>query len=70
MYFLAIIQNAGFENQSQALYAYDTIDDALSAYHLELAYRGETRYKTACAIIDSNGFTVYHDSWEKRQDTE
>lgn len=49
MYYLAIIQN---ENTS-ALYNYSTFEQALAAYHTELAYRAEGRTSTRCVIFDS-----------------
>lgn len=49
MYYVAIIQN---ENTS-ALYNYSTFEQALAAYHTELAYRAEGRTSTRCVIFDS-----------------
>lgn len=51
MYYLVIIQNNSF----QAIYAHDTLDSALSAFHAELAYRNEARTKTVCSILNDNG---------------
>lgn len=50
MYYLAIVQN----DSTNALYTYNTLEAALAAYHQELAYRGEGRTSTKCAILDSN----------------
>ena len=50
MYFLAIVQN----NNTQALYRYDSYDAALAAYHSELAYRSADRTSTKCALLDAN----------------
>lgn len=52
MYYLAIIQNFG---ESNVLYSYDTSEEALAAYHTELAYRAETRKQTVCSILDAEG---------------
>lgn len=49
MYYLAIIQN----NTTNALYSYNSFEDALAAYHAELAYRAEGRTSTKCVIFDS-----------------
>lgn len=49
MYYLAIIQN----ETTNALYVYNTFEDALAAYHTELAYRAEGRTSTKCVIFDS-----------------
>lgn len=49
MYYLVIAQN----NDTQAVYRYDTMDAALAAYHAELAYRAEGRTSTKCAILDT-----------------
>lgn len=48
MYYLAIVQN----DETQALYRYSTYEEALAAYHTELAYRAEGRKSTKCAILD------------------
>lgn len=50
MYYLAIVQN----DETQALYRYNTYEEALAAYHTELAYRAETRKSTKCAILDGD----------------
>lgn len=50
MYYVAIVQN----NNAQALYKYNTYEEALAAYHTELAYRAEGRKSTKCAILDSD----------------
>ena len=64
-YYLVIIQNAG-ANSSQAIYRYNNIDDALAAYHSELAYRNNSRQMTTCVILDNYGNSTYADVWEKR----
>lgn len=58
MYYLAIVQN----DETQALYRYNTYEEALAAYHTELAYRAEGRTSTKCAILD-------HDLNMLRQET-
>lgn len=50
MYYLAIVQN----NETQALYRYNTYEEALAAYHTELAYRAEGRRSTKCAILNGD----------------
>lgn len=50
MYYLAIVQN----DETQALYRYNTYEDALAAYHTELAYRAEGRKSTKCAILNGD----------------
>lgn len=60
-YYLAIIQN----NEACALYAYDTYDAALSAFHSEMAYRGEGRTSTLCIIFNSSGDILYSEAWNK-----
>ena len=50
MYYLAIVQN----NNTKALYDYESYDAALAAFHSELAYRGEGRTSTKCALLDAN----------------
>lgn len=52
MYYLAIIQNFG---ESKALYSYNSYEEALAAYHTELAYRHESRKQTVCSILNADG---------------
>lgn len=60
MFYLAIIQN----DETKALYSYPTLDEALSAFHNELAYRGGGRTSTMCLIIDKFGTTVKKEYWQ------
>lgn len=62
MFYLAIIQN----DTIAALYAYQTIDEALAVFHTELAYRGEGRNKTVCTILNRVGDTIRTDMWERQ----
>lgn len=62
MFYLAIIQN----DTIAALYAYQTIDEALAVFHTELAYRGEGRNKTVCTILNRVGDAVRTDMWERQ----
>lgn len=66
MYYLAIIQNAS----TKALYSYPTLDAALSAFHTELAYRGNNRTSTMCLIIDGYGNTVKKEYWQAAPEQE
>lgn len=50
MYYLAIVQN----DTTNALYSHNTYEEALAAYHTELAYRAEARKSTKCAILDGD----------------
>ena len=50
MFYLAIVQN----DETQALYRYSAYEEALAAYHAELAYRSEGRKSTKCAILDND----------------
>ena len=50
-YYLVIIQNGN----TQAIYEKAGYDEALSAFHSELAYRAESRVSTMCMIIDGSG---------------
>lgn len=50
MFYLAIVQN----DTTNALYTYNSFEDALAAYHQELAYRAEGRTSTKCAILDND----------------
>ena len=61
MYYLAIVQN----NETCALYAHETYDAALAAFHLEMGYRGEGRTSTLCIIFNSAGEILYTESWNR-----
>lgn len=61
MYYLAIIQN----NTTNALYTYNTFEEALATYHTELAYRSEDRTSTKCVILDSELRTLRSEVYEK-----
>lgn len=58
-YYLVIVQN----NETQAVYAYADIDQALASFHNELAYRAANRTSTLCVIIDEYGNTVKREHW-------
>lgn len=60
-YYLAIIQN----NETCSLYAYNTYDEALAAFHTEMAYRGEGRTSTLCIIFNSSGEVLYTETWNR-----
>lgn len=61
-YYLVKIQN-GSTGISQGVYAYNSYDDALAAFHSELAYRSETRISTVCVILDERGNTQKKECW-------
>lgn len=60
-YYLAVVQN----DSTQALYSYSTLDEALAAFHTELAFQGEGRDKTLCIIFDSNGSRIRSEMWQR-----
>lgn len=59
MYYLALVQN----DNAQALYSYNTLDEALSKYHNELAYRAEGRTSTKCTILDNDLLAIRNDKY-------
>lgn len=59
MYYLAIVQN----DTTNALYTYNSFEDALAAYHQELAYRAEGRTSTKCAILDNDLHMLRQESY-------
>lgn len=61
MYYLVIIQNGS----AQAIYAHETLDSALSAFHAELAYRHDTRTRTVCTILNSDGEMLRNEVYSK-----
>lgn len=50
MYYVVIVQN----DETQVIYRYGIYEEALSAYHTELAYRAEDRTSTKCAILNAD----------------
>lgn len=65
MYYLAIIQN----ESTSTLFTYSTFEEALAAYHTELAYRSDDRTSTKCVIFDSELRTLRAEVYEKPVDT-
>lgn len=64
-YYLVVIQN----EDAQTVYRYDNLDDALRAYHAELAYRAEDRTVTKCIILNSDLWTVKSEVYRKNETT-
>ena len=48
MYYLLTIQN----DSIPTVFAYESEDAVLAAFHQEMSYRHESRYSTICAILD------------------
>lgn len=61
-YYLSIIQN----KTVCAIYAYDSLDEALAQFHSELAYRTEGRDSTLCVIFNTIGTIIKKDVWERQ----
>lgn len=61
-FYLVIVQN----DTTQAVFAHESFDSALAAFHTELAYRAEGRTSTMCVILNSSGDTLKKEYW--RQD--
>lgn len=59
MYYLALVQN----DNTPALFAYETLDAALARYHSELAYRSSERKSTKCTILDNDLQSLRNDSY-------
>ena len=59
--YLFIIQN----ESTTTSFKYDSMDECLSAFHNELAYRNDARTSTVCLIIDNNGMVLKMDSYRK-----
>ena len=51
MFYLVVIQKTTNGN-AQAVWPKETLDEAISAFHSELAYRGEERMFTSCTILN------------------
>lgn len=60
-YYLAIVQN----DTTSALFSYNNLDEALAAFHSELAYHGLDRNKTLCTIFNSGGGRLKVEKWER-----
>lgn len=61
-YYLAKIQN----QETLGLFKFASLDEALAAYHTELAYRGNNRNDTLCVILGENGNTLYKERWQRQ----
>lgn len=64
MFYLLIMQN----DSTQVVYAYETYDSALAAFHSELAYRAEGRNKTVCCILSSIGELIKREYWTRPEE--
>lgn len=64
MFYLVIMQN----DTTQTVYSYTTLDDALAAFHNELAYRAEGRNKTVCVILNSVGDLIKKEYWKRLEE--
>lgn len=60
MYYLAIIQNHG---ESNALFPFNSFEEALARFHSELAYRHESRTQTVCSILNSEGQVLRNETY-------
>lgn len=66
MYYTIIIQN----DNTQAIFAYATLNEAKAKYHSELAYRAEGRTSTKCAILTPDLGVLLRDEYITEPNTE
>lgn len=66
MYYTVIIQN----DNTQAIFAYATLNEAKAKYHSELAYRAEGRTSTKCAILTPDLGVLLRDEYREEPNTE
>ena len=66
MYYVLIIQN----KNTQAVFRYDSLEDAYAKYHTELAYRAEGRTSTKCAILTPDLGVLLRDEYIAEPSTE
>ena len=66
MYYTVIIQN----DNTQAIFAYATLNEAKAKYHSELAYRAEGRTSTKCAILTPDLGVLLCDEYIAEPNTE
>lgn len=66
MYYTVIIQN----DNTQAIFAYTTLNEAKAKYHSELAYRAEGRTSTKCAILTPDLGVLLRDEYRGEPNTE
>lgn len=59
MYYLIIVQN----DETPAVFAYTSYDEALARFHSELAYRAEGRISTKCMILDGDLVMTDREVW-------
>ncbi len=53
-HYLTVVQN----DDTAACYVYNDKQEALAAYHTELAYRSSDRTSTLCIVSNANGMVV------------
>lgn len=66
MYYTIIIQN----DNTQAIFAYATLNEAKAKYHSELAYRAESRTSTKCAILTPDLGVLLRDEYRVESNVE
>lgn len=66
MFLLVKLQN----DSTTVVFAYENQSDALAAFHTELAYRGDGRTSTMCAILNRAGEVLKRERWEAEAITE
>ena len=50
--------NIIIKSESQAINAYETQDEAMSAFHNEMAYAYNAKVETTCIVTDSYGAQI------------
>ena len=66
MILLVKLQN----NSTTVVFSYESYSDALAEFHTELAYRGDGRTSTMCAILNRAGEVLKRERWEAEANTE
>lgn len=59
MHYLLIVQN----DKIATVFSYSSYDEALSAFHTEMAYRAEDRTSTKCMLINDEFFVLMSEKY-------
>lgn len=59
MHYLLIVQN----DKIATVFSYNSYDEALSAFHTEMAYRADDRISTKCMLINDEFFVLMSEKY-------
>lgn len=67
MFYFIEVQNLNDGTLAQAIYAKDSLNEAIAAFHSSLAYAAQSTNvdKCLCVVMNDRGLIYYNELWEK-----